>query len=187
MIRKYFFVFIIFALFSAKLIAQIDTTQNVFEEEKAVKNPKVAMILSGVLPGSGQIYNGKIWKVPIIYGLFTPLAYMFNSFNHDYKVYKFYLTLADRDSITNSLYFTEPIYLNTTPEQLLSTFDNTRRKRDLTVFAFALIWTLNVVDAYVDAELSNFDVSEDLSMQIYPSVNYCMGNQYLAFNFKFYF
>jgi len=168
---------IIFCLFLINTaIAQIDSLK-----KKRVLNPKVAVLLSSCLPGSGQIYNRKYWKVPIVYGALVPLGYYVNEFNKDYFVYKGYITDLDKNPntvIPNEL----------TLPTLKTKMDEARHDRDLYFLIGVGVWGLNIIDAYVDAELSNFDVSEDLSMTIYPSYqNNYLDKQLFSVNFKFNF
>ena len=175
--------FIILIIISTSIIyAQEDS----LAIEKAPRNPRIAIITSTILPGSGQIYNRKYWKPPIIYGLFVPIVLNVKEYHHDYRIYSNYLSLVKKDSLGHE-YIDDPthiIYGDETIDQLKSNYDRTRRARDLWVFGGMILWTLNVIDAYVDAELSNFDVSDDLSFRIYPSYNTAMGKNYYAVNLQ---
>lgn len=138
---------------------------------------KRAMWLALILPGAGQIYNRKYWKLPIIYGGFAGCAY---ALTWNGKMYKDYMQAYkdaskgnwDASSITDLL---PPGYIDRVSQtQIVETLrkrkDTYRRYRDLSIFAFIGVYLISVIDAYVDAELSNFDITPDLSMRIEPAV-----------------
>ena len=129
-----------------------------------------------VFPGGGQIYNHKYWKLPIVYGGFLGCAYALNWNNQMYSDYsQAYLDIMDDDPGTASYEdFLPPRYnVEANKDYLKRVFknrkDNYRRQRDLSIFCFIGVYLISVVDAYVDAELSNFDISEDLSVQVRPT------------------
>ena len=130
-----------------------------------------------VFPGGGQIYNHKYWKLPIVYGGFLGCAYALNWNNQMYSDYsQAYLDIMDDDPGTASYEdFLPPRYnVEANKDYLKRVFknrkDNYRRQRDMSIFCFIGVYLISVVDAYVDAELSNFDISDDLSVQVRPSI-----------------
>ena len=130
-----------------------------------------------VFPGGGQIYNHKYWKLPIVYGGFLGCAYALNWNNQMYSDYsQAYLDIMDDDPGTASYEdFLPPRYnVEANRDYLERVFknrkDNYRRQRDLSIFCFIGVYLISVIDAYVDAELSNFDITEDLSVQVRPSI-----------------
>lgn len=136
-----------------------------------VDSPKVhsvrkATLLSTYLPGAGQVYNRKAWKVPIIYAAFAGMGYLIK-FNHDNfkKFDNALLTRYDNDPNTVDDY--AKIY---SEDNLRSLSDFYRRNRDLSVIGITLIYVLNIVDAHVDAHLFNFNVDDDLSIQVNPTL-----------------
>ncbi len=141
-------------------------------------DPKRAMWLAIVLPGAGQIYNRKYWKLPIVYGGFLGCAYAMRWNNQMYLDYsQAYLDIMDDDPTTKS--YTQFLHLGTqiTPaneERYKSIFksrkDKYRRWRDLSFFCMLGVYALSIIDAYVDASLSQFDISDDLSLQMGPAV-----------------
>lgn len=142
-----------------------------------IPNPNKALWLSLVFPGAGQIYNRKYWKLPFIYGGFMGCTYalMWNQMMYrDYS--QAYLDIMDDDPNTNSyLEMLPPRYdITGREEQLKNVFkrkkDFYRRYRDLSAFCFVGVYLLSVIDAYVDAQLSVFDISPDLSMKVEPAV-----------------
>ena len=141
-------------------------------------NPKRAMWLALVLPGAGQIYNRKYWKLPIVYGGFVGCAYALRWNNQMYRDYsQAYLDLMDNDPNTQS--YNQFLHLgakiddsNKARYQKLfkSRKDTYRRWRDLSVFCLIGVYALSVIDAYVDASLSEFDISKDLSLRVEPTI-----------------
>jgi len=142
-----------------------------------VPNPTKATWLAVVIPGGGQIYNRKYWKLPIIYGGFAGCAYALSWNNKMFKDYsQAYVDIMDGDPNTNSYY---DLIVGVTIDEKTDTRygpllkkrkDYYRRYRDISVFAFIGVYLLSIIDAYVDAELSNFDITPDLSMRVEPTV-----------------
>jgi len=133
-----------------------------------------AALFSAVLPGAGQFYNKKYWKIPIIYAGFLVLGYTIEFNNSNYKTFKTaYQYRVDGDSTTIDDY--ENIYPD--PEALLVRKDYYRRTRDLLWIFTAGVYVLNIIDAYVDAHLSDFDVSDDLSMRTQPGVQFAFDKR----------
>lgn len=141
-------------------------------------NPQRALWLALVFPGGGQIYNRKYWKLPIVYGGFIGCLYAMNWNNNMYKDYsQAYLDIMDDDPGTAS--YNRYMHLGTkiTPENeerykdiFKKRKDKFRRWRDLSFFVLLGVYALSVIDAYVDAELSAFDISKDLSLTVEPAV-----------------
>ncbi len=139
---------------------------------------KRAMWLALVIPGAGQIYNRKYWKLPIIYGGFLGCAYAMRWNNQMYLDYsQAYLDIMDDDPTTKS--YEQFLHLGTTinssnESRYQSIFksrkDRYRRWRDLSFFVMLGVYALSVIDAYVDASLSQFDISDDLSLHMQPGV-----------------
>lgn len=141
-------------------------------------NPKRAMWLAIVLPGAGQIYNRKYWKLPIVYGGFVGCAYAMRWNNQMYSDYsQAYLDLMDDDPNTQS--YNQFLHLGakideTNIQRYQQLFkkrkDKFRRWRDLSFFCLVGVYALSIVDAYVDASLSEFDISKDLSLRVEPTI-----------------
>ena len=141
-------------------------------------NPKKALWLALVLPGAGQIYNRKYWKLPLIYGGFVGCIYALAWNNTMYKDYsQAYLDIMDKDPGTAS--YNKFLHLGQEitsanesryKEIFKNRKDKYRRWRDLSFFCLIGVYALSVIDAYVDAELSEFDISDDLSLRIEPAV-----------------
>ncbi len=135
-------------------------------------SPRKASLYSAVLPGLGQIYNRKYWKVPIIYAGFIALFYAIN-FNNNYYT-KFKQSYVDRiDNDPNTNYDFTYFGLSTknfSREQLLDVMDYHERYRNLSILGLAGFYVLNIIDATVDAYLFDYDVSQDLSLRINPTI-----------------
>ena len=129
-------------------------------QEYGEKIPKKAGLYSAILPGSGQIYTKKYWKVPVIYGGLITSAYYINESNDLYQLYKStYLNRLDGDFTDN---------LNYSDSDLRTLTEHYRRNREVSALLFTLTYILNIVDASVNAHLFDYDVSEDLSLHIQP-------------------
>ena len=146
------------------------------ENKLFVPDPNRALWLSLVFPGGGQIYNRKYWKLPIFYGGFLGCFYAFTWNQQMYMDYsQAYLDIIDDNPDTNSyLDMFPPSYdIDNNVERFKTVFKNRkdrfRRWRDLSAFCFVGVYLLSVVDAYVDAHLSAFDISDDLSLQLSPT------------------
>lgn len=144
-------------------------------------NPLKATWLAMIFPGGGQIYNRKYWKLPIIYGGLAGCAYALSWNNKMYKDYaQAYRDLLDKNPNTNSFRTLIPNITNYSTTQLTTILKNRkdlyRRYRDLSIFSLIGVYLLSIVDAYVDAELSNFDISPDLSMKVEPVI---MNNNHI--------
>ena len=140
-------------------------------------DPIRAMWLGLVLPGAGQLYNRKYWKLPIVYGGFLGCVYALTwngQMLSDYS--QAFLDITDSDPNTKS--YEKMLPPNYSIEGKEARFqaifkskkDTFRRFRDLSIFAFGGVYLLSVIDAYVDAELSTFDISHDLSLEIQPTI-----------------
>ncbi|MDE6301357.1 MAG: hypothetical protein K2M19_06540 [Muribaculaceae bacterium] len=147
-------------------------------EEEFNPDPTRAVWMSALFPGLGQIYNRRYWKLPIVVGAYLGLGYA-TSWNNgllaDYT--KAYRDIMDNDPSTNS-------YMNffppTTSESdldhkwltniLQSRKNYFRRNRDLCIICMVGVYLIAMVDAYVDASLSHFDISPDLSMDLSPAL-----------------
>lgn len=142
-----------------------------------IPNPAKAAWMAAIIPGGGQIYNRKYWKLPIIYGGFVGCAYALTWNSNMYADYKqAYIDIMDNNPSTKSYMDYLPVGYDITgqEEQYKQIFkkrkDFYRRNRDLSIFAFVGVYLLSVIDAYVDAELSNFDISKDLGLRIEPTI-----------------
>jgi len=146
--------------------SKIDTAK------QKIYDPKVAARRSAIIPGWGQAYNKKYWKIPIIYAGLGVTGYIFVNNIKIYKEYKFAYSArikAEPPTKDSTDYHQlDEIYKVLSPNSIRSARDEFRRYVDYSALVFILLWGLNVVDAAVDAHLKNFDVSPDLSLQIRP-------------------
>lgn len=164
---------------AADSLAASDTIPVGFDKKRIFSpDPTRAVWMSALCPGLGQIYNRRYWKVPIVIGGYVGLAYA-TSWNgrmlSDYT--KAYRDIMDSDPNTKSYM---DFYPSTTKEEdidmawlqksLKSKKDFYRRNRDLCIIGMVGLYLVCMVDAYVDASLSHFDISPNLSMQITPAV-----------------
>jgi hypothetical protein len=142
-------------------------------------SPRKATILSAILPGAGQAYNKKYWKMPIIYAGMFGLGYLVKTNNEEYNNYKdAYKLRLDGDPATTDEYV--GVYSD---QDLVTLKDYYRRNRDLSALGIGVIYILNILDAAVDAHLYHFNVSDDLTLDITPfaipaakpiaAVNFC--------------
>ncbi len=141
-------------------------------------DPKRAMWLALVLPGAGQIYNRKYWKLPIFYGGMVGCVYAITWNGQMYKDYsQAYMDIMDDDPATQS--YNSFLHLGTTIDESNMSYyqevfrkrkDRYRRWRDLSTFALVGVYVLSIIDAYVDASLSDFDISDDLSLHVAPTL-----------------
>ena len=141
-------------------------------------NAKRAMWLAIVLPGAGQIYNRKYWKLPFVYGGFVGCAYAMRWNNQMFRDYsQAYMDIMDDDPNTQS--YNQFLHLgakidssNLQRYQRLfkNRKDKFRRWRDLSFFCLVGVYAISIIDAYVDASLSEFDISKDLSLRVEPTI-----------------
>lgn len=165
---------------TAALIRKNDSIQNATGTEtkpRFIPNSNRSIWLALVIPGGGQIYNRKYWKLPIVYGGFVGCAYALTWNNRMYKDYsQAYLDIMDDDPNTNSYedFVPRGVDINSRLDHYKEMFkkrkDFYRRYRDLSIFCFIGVYLLSVIDAYVDAELSDFDISKDLGIKIEPVI-----------------
>jgi len=140
----------------------VDTTAKVHSVKKAT-------LLSAFLPGAGQVYNKKAWKVPIIYAGFAGMAYLIKFNNDNYRKYNDALIARnDGDSTTVDTEFKDKY----SDENLATLQDYYRSNRDLSIIVTSLIYVLNIIDAHVDAHLYTFNVNDNLSIKVEPEFQF---------------
>jgi hypothetical protein len=171
--KFFFFFFITCYITSVDSFAQeAAPKRNRYDSALAAHNPKKAALRSAILPGLGQIYNKKYWKLPIVYGGLGVCGgiFFYNLTNYKDTRFAYRVKYNMRVNRTDSALFSlvKP-NLKPLPEENLRYYRNQfRRDIDYSVLFFMLLWGLNVVDAAVDAHLKSFDVSPDLSLRIKP-------------------
>lgn len=153
-----------------------DSTKKAIKKTPAIKDsariaieamPRRAALNSAMLPGLGQIYNKRWWKVPLVYGGFVGIGLVFE-FNQRY--YQVFLKEAQFRQ-ENPGKTQNPLYAPYTTEGIISIKDSYRRNRDLSVLAGLGFYAINIIDAYVDAKFFRFDISDELSVKVSPSLN----------------
>ena len=146
-------------------------------------NPTKALLYAAVLPGLGQIYNKKYWKVPIVYTAIGIPAYLFfdNKKWYERTNYAYAVALEpnpSQDSLNAVHPDLRPLVDRKATTALVNYRNDFRKNMDYCVLFFLLAWALNIVDATVDAHLKDFNVSPDLSLRIKPVMtnnNYGVG------------
>lgn len=156
---------------------EVKKQQRDLKRAQFVPDPQRALWLALVIPGAGQIYNRKYWKLPLVYGGFLGCTYAFTWNQQMYSDYsQAYLDIMDDNPATESYKDFLPPNFDITgredrfKEIFKSRKNRYRRWRDLSVFCFAGVYILSVIDAYVDAQLSEFDITPDLTMRVEPTV-----------------
>ena len=183
-------------------LVETNTSTDSIAQQKAIEklfwkpNPVKAVWLGTIFPGGGQIYNRSYWKLPIVYGGLMGCAYAVMYTNDQYVAYK----EAYRDiyyDIQNSAVSNDQSksYIAILPEgytidrmggttayinRLKDWQNKNRRFRDLSIAATVIVYALTLVDAYVDAQLFDFDISSDLSLNICPQLYYDSQHQRTA-------
>ena len=136
-------------------------------KEIKVFNPRTATLRSAMIPGWGQIYNKKYWKLPLVYGALGTTAYVFFYNIKTYRLLRVaYLYKTDKDSLNDLLI--DPQFKNLNANSIKIYRNSFRQNVDYSVLFFIIFWGLNVVDATVDAQLKAFDVNDNLSLKILP-------------------
>ena len=156
--------------------ARKDTAKIVVKKTPAIKDsarieieamPRRAALKSAMLPGLGQIYNKRWWKVPLVYGGFVGIGLVFE-FNQRY--YQIFLKEAQYRQ-ENPGKKENPLFTPYTTEGIINIKDSYRRDRDLSVLAGLGFYAITIIDAYVDAKFFRFDISNDLTLQVNPTIN----------------
>jgi hypothetical protein len=140
-------------------------------------NPRKALLFAAILPGLGQIYNKKYWKLPLVYGGFISIGYGMNLYQTGYRKYKNQLFDNLNADPSNESYVNPESEFTTS--QLRTIVDRYRRERDFMVVLMAGMYLLQIIDAHVDAHLKEFDLNPNLQVSIQPTVeqNAMIGRQ----------
>lgn len=159
-------------------------------------SPKKAVLYSAIFPGLGQIYNRKYWKLPILYGGFVGFSYAITWNNSHYQDYFSAQKAILDDNPDNDHIWHNMLPYGQTPENadknwfsgvLKDRKNYFRYYRDLSIILTVAWYALGIVDAYVDAQLFEFDVSPDLSMRVEPAILKKTDSNYLANSYGFSF
>lgn len=160
------FLLFIFLFHKQFMTAQVDTVKTEKKNKAIYKKARIATVMSAVLPGAGQVYNKKYWKVPIIYAGLGGFGYLFAVNQEKFAYYSKHLKAEyddDASTVNTSGY---------SGTQLQTLKNDYRKTRDLGIIGCAIIYALNIIDANVDAHLRTFDVSDDLSLKLSPYSNF---------------
>lgn len=164
----------------AQEVAMVEADTLILEDETRKHSVRKATLYSTALPGLGQAYNRKYWKIPIVYAGLATCVYFISDNSQNYRFYRDAL-IAEQDGDPNTVNPT-----GATAAQIRPVMEQYRQWLDLSIIATALVYGLNIIDAHVDAHLFQFDVSDDLSMRLHPTavattrVNFGLG---LTINF----
>ena len=159
-------------------------------------DPMRAVWLGAIIPGAGQIYNRSYWKLPIVYGGFMGCVYAITWTNNQYTAYKeayrdIYYDIQN-GSVSNSPdksynailpegYSIQTMGGTQTYKNRLKDWQNSSlRNRDMAILVAVAVYALSLIDAYVDAQLFDFDISNDLSLNVSPQLYYDLQNQRTA-------
>ena len=162
-------------------VAQADSAMPVAQKhrgplhffKKDYPNPRKAVLLAAVIPGAGQLYNKKWWKLPIVYGAIGGMAWWTYDNASTFSEYSInYKAQVDDDPNTK---VTDPKFETVDVETLRAYRDRFRKYTEQSYLGLGLVYLLSITDAYVDAQLYNFDVSEDLSLRLVPSLQSSPG------------
>lgn len=199
-IFKYFFT-VILLLISSTCVAQKKDTLVVIKDSvtKTAKpvtstpkhNPRTATRRSLMLPGWGQAYNKEYWKIPIVYGALSIPTITFFYNNTVYKETKFAYQarfkaaqMGASKADSSDYYSLETKYQRADINAIQTVRNAARRDRDFSFLWFLIVWGLNVADATVFGHLKDFNVSNDLAMNVQPSFNPNTRTPGLSLNFK---
>lgn len=154
---------------------------------KRTYSPRKAAIYSAILPGLGQVYNRKYWKVPLVYtAVGIPVALFFDNKTW-YNRTRYALAVLASSNYPNNTDSIDQVHATLRPfvdgnktQSLLNYRNEFRKNMDYSILFTLLFWGLNVVDATVDAHLKGFNVNENLSFQVKPAI---FPNQALGLSF----
>ncbi len=127
-------------------------------------DPRKALLYAAILPGLGQIYTKKYWKVPLVYGGMAITGYAINLYQKGYTKYKLELfTVLDGTTTRSPSGFDEAT--------LRSIVNSYRRQRDFMIIIMGGVYLLQIIDAHVDAHLKEFDLNPNLQVSIEPMID----------------
>ena len=150
---------------SVKLSTIGSDSSKPFVKNKPGHSPGKAALFSAVLPGLGQAYNHKYWKIPVVYVCLGAMTYFIITTGQQYNTYQAAAVYAQNNGGI------DPAYPNYSESDLVAGRDYYHRYRDLSIIGAAVFYVLNIVDAEVDAQLFSFNVNDNLSMRISPTLN----------------
>ena len=161
---RHFLILLVFAVCSSSVLAKNDS---IVAQEK--HDPKKATLYSAVLPGLGQAYNKKYWKVPVVYAGIGTISYFIITNNNGYKDYRQAYDYKSGISTEASEDIID-IANKYSSENLITIRDYYRRNMELSWIIMALWYGLNIIDATVDAHFFEYDIGDDLSLKVEPII-----------------
>lgn len=162
----------------------IPATVDTVAKPALLHSPRKATIRSAILPGWGQAYNKKYWKIPLVYGaLGTCVGFFIFNRNEYIDARDAYRLKMDNDPANDFLI--KPKFSQVDPEAVRRYRNEVRQNVDYSVLFFLVCWGLNVVDATVDGHLKSFEVSENLSLRIKPAYQPATRQTAVSFVFNF--
>lgn len=170
-LRQAFLILAFLMVTGLTLSAQTDTSANAAQvstsdsTKVAKHSPTTAMLLS-IVPGGGQIYNKKYWKLPIVYGCLAASSYFI--YSSATKMADYRNEFINRRDGNVELLVEE--YAQYNDENIIELKNKYRRNMEISIGVTAIFYVLNIIDAMVDAHLYYFDISDDLSLRWSPSV-----------------
>jgi Family of unknown function (DUF5683) len=173
MLRKLFFLFLCFLCLHT-LQAQKQTDKAYTPDTTKMSRPKKATLLA-LVPGLGQIYNKKYWKLPIVYGGFAALIYSVGFYQNQYDIFR--QAVQRRNA---KLPIGDPQLEPLPDPYLVELRDFYRENRDLSWIGLGGLYALQIIDAAVDAHLQEFDVSENLSLRWDPNYQILYGQAFVG-------
>lgn len=129
-------------------------------------SPRKALLYAAILPGLGQVYNKKYWKLPLVYGAFGYMGYWVGKYQQGYQKYKVQLFYNIENKLGEN--GRNPTAPNYTTANLRTIVDRYRRERDFMIILMGGMYLLQIVDAHVDAHLKEFDLNPNLQVSIEP-------------------
>ena len=164
MLKRFLILSLLFVVSVCSLYAKNDSVVMQKKHE-----PKKATLYSAILPGLGQAYNKKYWKVPVVYAGIGTIAFFIDMNSDGYKSYRL---AYDYKTGTNTDVSSEIISIANrySKENLITIRDSYRRNVELSWIVMALWYGLNIIDATVDAHFFEYDIGDDLSLMIEPTI-----------------
>lgn len=144
--------------------------------KKKKHNPRTATIRSAIIPGWGQIYNKKYWKLPIVYAAIGIPAYLFVDNKKWYDRIRYGLSIVANERYGNADSMSKvhprvlPLVERKSSSALMNYRNEYRKNMDYSILVGLLFWGLQIVDATVDAHLKDFDISDNISLNITPAI-----------------
>jgi hypothetical protein len=181
------FIFFLMGLCNTRIFAQEEDIIPVPKKDSTKKYvPRKAIIRSALVPGLGQAYNKKYWKIPLIYAGLGTTTYLFFRNLRQYRDSRDAYRLASDTILANNELIKEPYYsVRNQPDRIRNFRNQVRQNMDYCVLWFVIIWGLNVADAAVDAHLRSFDVSDNLGVQLKPGYSPMAGTNGISLIFTF--